>query len=233
MQLKLLRLFLGFAAIAWGVSLVGVFLSWRGASEALQGLGANPISYDPMLDYWLRMASGAFGLVGVWYFILMLQPRKFAAAIPWFGGLMLVEGVVLLVHGVRLRLGPFPFYGDVAACFVCGTAIVYFSKYAYARPGWNQTNCSRTSTEEIYGLRMCPFALAADVGYLFKVMIFALKLSMAVGFGLVILALLWLDFFICVIVCLSWHAVFMRSIGGCLNRILQITSCITTLTMSC
>jgi hypothetical protein len=37
---------------------------------------------------------------------------------------------------------------------------------------------------------MCPFALATDVGYLFEVMIFALKLSMAVGFGLVILALL-------------------------------------------
>jgi hypothetical protein len=63
MQLRLLRIFLGFAALAWGVSIVGVFLSWRTASQALQDLGAQPIQYDRMLDYWLRMASGAFGLV--------------------------------------------------------------------------------------------------------------------------------------------------------------------------
>jgi hypothetical protein len=64
MHLRLLRLFLGFAAFAWGISVVGVFLSWSAAAEALQGLGAQPIVYDRMLDYWLRMAAGAFALVG-------------------------------------------------------------------------------------------------------------------------------------------------------------------------
>jgi len=48
--------------------------------------------YDRMLDYWLRMASAAFALVGCWYLVLMLWPQKFAAAIPCFGALMLVEG---------------------------------------------------------------------------------------------------------------------------------------------
>ena len=58
MHLKFLRIFLGFAAVAWGVSAFGVFASWPAASAAL-GLGAQPIAYDRMLDYWLRMASGA------------------------------------------------------------------------------------------------------------------------------------------------------------------------------
>ena len=89
MQLRLLRLFLGFAAFAWGVSVVGVFVSWSEASNLLQGLGAKPIAYDPMLDYWLRMAAGAFTLVGCWYLVLMIWPRKFHAAIPWFGVLMI------------------------------------------------------------------------------------------------------------------------------------------------
>ncbi len=135
MQLRLLRLFLGFAAVAWGVSVFGVFASWNSAVDALRGLGAGPIPHDPMLDYWLRMASGAFTLVGVWYLALMIWPQKFAAAIPWFGALMMAEGVILLVHGIRLGLPPLPFYGDTAGCFFGGAGIVYFSRYAKPQTG--------------------------------------------------------------------------------------------------
>ena len=130
MRLRLLRLFLGASAFVWGVSFFGVFMSWPAASWALQGLGAQPIRYDPMLDYWLRMAAGAFGLVGCWYWVLTIWPKKFQAAIPWFGALMLAEGVILLWHGLRLSLPPFPFYGDTAACFVLGGGIVYFASAA-------------------------------------------------------------------------------------------------------
>jgi hypothetical protein len=130
MCLRLLRLFLGFAAFAWGISVTGVFMSWSAAEHALEGLGAHPIAYDRMLDYWLRMASGAFALIGGWYLVLMIWPQKFHAAIPWFGGLMLVEGLILLVHGLRLSLPPFPFYGDITACFLDGDGILYLSRYA-------------------------------------------------------------------------------------------------------
>jgi len=122
-----LRFFLAFAALAWGVSAYGVFASWPAASAALAGLGAKPIPYDPMLDYWLRMASGAFALVGGLYLVLMVWPHRHLNVMPWFGALMLAEGAVLLVHGIRLGLPPFPFYGDTAACFVGGAGILYFS----------------------------------------------------------------------------------------------------------
>lgn len=128
MQLRLLRLFLGFSAFAWGVSAAGVFVSWQEAEKLLEGLGAKPIAYDPMLDYWLRMAAGAFALVGLWYLLLALWPKKFSVAVPWFGVLMLLEGLILLVHGLRLSLPPFPFYGDVSACFIAGSGIVLCSR---------------------------------------------------------------------------------------------------------
>ena len=86
--------------------------------------------YDPMLDYWRRMVCGAFGLVGCWYVMLMLWPRIFSVAIPWFGAIMVVEGIILLVHGLRLSLPPFPFYGDTAACLLLGGGIVYLSPAA-------------------------------------------------------------------------------------------------------
>ena len=132
MKLRLLRMFLGFAALAWGVSFYGVFASWSAAEQGLQGLGAKPVAYDPMLEYWLRMASGAFGLVGVWYFILMLWPQKFYSAIPWFGALMVAEGIILLVSGVRLHLPPFPFYGDTAASLIGGCGILLLASSARA-----------------------------------------------------------------------------------------------------
>jgi len=49
---------------------------------------------------------------------------------PWFGWLMIVEGVILLVSGLRLGIGPFPFYGDVSACFLGGAGILIFAKAA-------------------------------------------------------------------------------------------------------
>lgn len=82
----------------------------------------------PMLDYWLRMAAGAFALVGTGYLLLAIFPRKYAVMLPWFGWIMILEGIILLVHGVRLGLGPFPFIGDVSASFAGGLGILTLRK---------------------------------------------------------------------------------------------------------
>lgn len=129
-RLQLLRLVLCFCSFVWGVSAFGVFAKWETAANALQGMGAKPIGYDPMLDYWLRMAAGAFTLVGTGYLLLAIYPRKFAVMLPWFRWIMVIEGLVLLVHGLRLGLSPFPFYGDVSASFVGGLGILVMRKAA-------------------------------------------------------------------------------------------------------
>src|SRR3569832_1494179 len=97
---RALRFFLLFSALVWGVAMVGVFLPWETATELLQGLGAGAIPNDPMLDYWLRMASGAFGLVGVLFLVLAIKPREYAGVIHWFGWLMVFEGAILLALGL-------------------------------------------------------------------------------------------------------------------------------------
>ena len=105
-------------------------MKWETATGVLQGMGAKPISYDPMLDYWLRMASGAFALLGTGYLLSAIQPRKFAVMLPWFGWIMIAEGIVLLSHGLRLGLSPFPFIGDVSASMAGGLGILAFKKSA-------------------------------------------------------------------------------------------------------
>jgi hypothetical protein len=130
MNLRLLRFFLVFSAVGWGVCVVGVFLSWSSVIELLGGLGGPTVAYDRMLDYWLRMIAGAFTLVGLLYLLLALQPAKYRAVIPWFGWMMVMEGLVLLPHGIRLGLPPFPFYADVAASLIGGGGILWFSRRA-------------------------------------------------------------------------------------------------------
>lgn len=129
-RLRLLRIVLFFCAIAWGVSVYGVFASWDAATNALRGMGAGDIAYDRMLDYWLRMAAGAFALVGLGYLMVAVNPQRHAAILHWFGWCMILEGAVLLLHGLRLGLPPFPFYGDVTACFGVGGAILILRKSA-------------------------------------------------------------------------------------------------------
>ena len=124
MKLTLLRAFLGLGAATWGAAAPGVFLKWRTAADAMEGFGASPVTYDRMLDYWLRMASGGFALVGCLYLLLMIWPRRFREIVPFMGWFALIEGVVLLGHGLRLGLHPWPFYGDVSACFVSGGGIL-------------------------------------------------------------------------------------------------------------
>jgi len=135
MKLKLLRLVLAFSAFAWGVSVFGILASWPAAASLLLELGAKPISYDPMLDYWMRMAAGVYSLIGVLFLVLALRPQHHRSIIPWFGGLMVAEGVVLLVHGLRLHLPAIPFAADTLACLGAGAAILYLSRGAFPPAG--------------------------------------------------------------------------------------------------
>ena len=130
MNLRLLRIFLVFSSLGWVVCVVGIFMSWSSFITLLQGLGGPGVAYDRMLDYWLRMTAGVYTLIGLLYLLLALRPAKYRAVIPWFGWVMVIEGGVLLLHGIRLALPPFPFYADVAVCFIGGGGILWFAPRA-------------------------------------------------------------------------------------------------------
>jgi hypothetical protein len=123
MKKRLLRMLLMFSALAWGISALGIVLPWPAAAAGLQGLGAGSIPQDPMLDYWLRMAAGAFTGVGVFFLILAVWPSRHANVIGIAAALMFAEGIILLVHGLRLDLRPFPFYADTSFCILVSAGI--------------------------------------------------------------------------------------------------------------
>ncbi len=133
MKGRILRLLLLFSAFAWGISVLGIFLPWESVLVALNGLGAGPIPHDPMLEYWIRGGSAVFTGIGIFFLILALNMGRFIRIIPIVGGLMLLEGLVLLPYGLRLKLHAFPFFADVGFSVLLGAGILVFGLMAARR----------------------------------------------------------------------------------------------------
>jgi len=130
MKLILLRVFLLIASLGWSISAYGIFMPWSSVLAQLQGLGAGNIPSDPMLDYWLRMTAGAFTAIAVLFLALAINPRRFCQVIALAGILLFAEGIVLLIHGLRLKIDPLPFYVDTAFCLIIGASIWFLSSEA-------------------------------------------------------------------------------------------------------
>jgi peptidoglycan/LPS O-acetylase OafA/YrhL len=119
-----MRVLLICGALGWGISVFGVFAPWMSVKEQLTGLGARQISDDPMLIYWLRMTAGAFAAIGVLFLICAIWPERYRKVILLLGGFLVLEGIVLLVHGLTLGLSPLPFYVDTVFCLLIGGGIL-------------------------------------------------------------------------------------------------------------
>jgi len=123
MRYRVLRLLLFFTAFASGISVFGIFLPWDKSVAVLSAFGAGTIPNDPMLNYWIRMAAGAYTGVGIFFLVVGINPRRYANVIPLLGALVVLEGIVLLVHGIILHLPPIPFYADAGCCLAGGAGI--------------------------------------------------------------------------------------------------------------
>jgi hypothetical protein len=124
---RLLRLFLIYSAFGWGISVLGIFLSGSAAFELLtyiSGVDTSLIQKEPMYDYWLRMASSVFAFIGLAYLFLAIYPKKYASLMPFAGAFMILEGLVLMIHGFRLNIPISNFWGDFAFCLIGGIGIL-------------------------------------------------------------------------------------------------------------
>ena len=118
------RIFLLAGAIGWGISILGVLLPWSVMDIVLQNMGATALITDVQIQYWFRMATGAWSIIGFLYLIVLLKPQKYDNLIPLLAWGTLFEGIVLLIHGLYLNLPLFPFAGDVGFCLIVGGGLL-------------------------------------------------------------------------------------------------------------
>ena len=124
--LNILRLGLLLSACGWGISFIFTFSSWDSAAGQLQDMGACRIQYDPLLDYWLRMASSAFGCIGIGSALACLRPAAFFGLIRLLGPFHFIVGTTLAISAYRIPLTPDlhpTFIPDIVFCFLAGSLI--------------------------------------------------------------------------------------------------------------
>ncbi len=122
---KLQKIFLTAGAIGWGISIIGTFLPWRMMDIVLQNMGAAAPVTDPQLQYWFRMATGSWSVIGFLFLMVLLFPAKYRNLVPLLATGTLFEGMVLLAWGLFLKLPLFPFAGDVGFCIVVGCGLLF------------------------------------------------------------------------------------------------------------
>ena len=119
------KILLTAGAIGWGIAVLGVLLPWNWIAPMLQNMGATAPVTDPQLQYWFRMATGAWSIIGFLFLVVLLFPSKYRNLVPLLAIGTLFEGVVLLSWGLFLKLPPFPFAGDVLFCIVVGCGLLF------------------------------------------------------------------------------------------------------------
>ena len=115
-----LRLGLFISTFGWGISFFFTFEPWDQAVARLYEMGATPIEYQPLLGYWLKMASAVFGFLGVVSAICFLWPDRFRSVIVLWVPLHLFVGATLMVAALsnHLERAKHPtFVWDILFCF--------------------------------------------------------------------------------------------------------------------
>lgn len=120
---QILRLLLFCGGFGFFISVFGVFMPWAAVADQLRGLGAKNLPADPMLNYWLRMQSGANTFVGIFFFALAFNPEKYKNVLSFAWIFLIGEGCILLTWGLVLRLSPLPFVVDSLFCLIIGIGI--------------------------------------------------------------------------------------------------------------
>lgn len=124
--LNTLQLGLLLSSIGWGISFYFTFAPWDSAAGQLYNMGAESIRYDPLLSYWMRMASAVFGCIGIGSALACARPGAFVGLIRLLGPFHLIVGSVLAVAAFQNQLTPAlhpTFVPDITFCFVAGTLI--------------------------------------------------------------------------------------------------------------
>ena len=122
---KLQKIFLAAGAIGWGIAVLGVLLPWNWIAPMLQSMGAVYDFSDHQVQYWFRMATGGWSVIGFLFLMVLLFPSKYRNLLPLLAVGTLFEGVVLLTWGMFLKLPLFPFAGDVGFCIVVGCGLLF------------------------------------------------------------------------------------------------------------
>ena len=124
--MRALKICLWIAGIVCLLSLFGMVLpvlSWESISRFF---GIESFQNSPQFIYAMRVGSGTYAAVGIFFIILALAPLKYGVMVPFAGLGSLFIGVVCVIAGLITAMPFWWFMGDSLSCLVLGFLILFF-----------------------------------------------------------------------------------------------------------
>ena len=124
----LLRLSLLTVGLSGIIALPTLFLTWASNVEMYAAIGkvhGLPQSIEsPLLEYYLYMFFAFNCVIGFYFIWTGIFPRKNKSLINLLGISLIFIGIVIGIHGFRLGLPAYPFYGDLITCAIFGPLLL-------------------------------------------------------------------------------------------------------------
>ena len=133
--MRALKICLWIAGIGCLLSVFGMVLpvsSWEYIAK-LFGVESFPDSL--LFIYAVRVASGTYAAVGIFFIILALAPMKYGVMVPFSGLGAVFVGVVCAIAGLLASMPLWWFLGDSLSCLVLGILILVFWQQAKKTAG--------------------------------------------------------------------------------------------------
>jgi hypothetical protein len=111
-------------------AIFGMFLPISAFESIAKFFGIESLPDSPLIMYAIRTVSATFIGIGVFFFILAMNPMKYGVMVPFSGLVAVFIGVVCVITGLAVGMPAPWFLGDSLSCAVPGVLILAFWRQA-------------------------------------------------------------------------------------------------------
>jgi len=129
-EMKKLKVVLWICALSCLLGFVIAAFPWRSLIAMLQWFGVQPPTPLPLIVYALRVFLATFGLIGVFFLILALNPFSTGPCCRLPRTDFCVWAFFCLAGGIWYSMPVHMYAGDVIFCLVAGVLVLVFRKNA-------------------------------------------------------------------------------------------------------
>lgn len=104
-----------------------IFLPWSVIESIGSWFGIESLPSMPIAIYFFKVTFGVFGLIGVFFVILAMNPLAYRPMLNLGAFGLILFGLLALVVGLSLGLPPIVFLVDGLSGLVLGITILFFS----------------------------------------------------------------------------------------------------------
>ena len=129
-----LKIALWITAIGCLTAVPFIFLPWSVMECIGSWYGMDPLPNAPIIIYSCKVVLGVFGLIGVFFAMLALDPFKYGAMLKLGTYGLILFGILALICGLSIGLPPVVYLGDSLSGLILGFAILFFSSQSKQVP---------------------------------------------------------------------------------------------------